>query len=90
VSRKSVDSRKSYLKNLDEVILNALMNPYSTIIVLDVNIKNNIATSIAHVHSYNSLVIKMIHHATNIIFTEAKLFAIRCRINQAVQVPNIE
>ena len=30
----------------------------------------------------------MIHHAINITLTEAKLFAIRCRINQAVQIKN--
>jgi len=60
------------------------MNPHSTIIVSDVNIKNNVATLIAHVHSYNSPVIKMIYHVTNNISTEAKLFAIRYEVNQAV------
>jgi len=84
--RRSIDSRKSHLKNLDEVVLNASMDPHSTIIVLDTSIKNNVATSIAHVYSYNSPVIKMIHHATNVISTGAELFAIRCGINQAVQL----
>ena len=88
--RRSIDSRKSHLKNLGEVVLNALMDPHSAIIVLDASIKNNVATSIAHVYSYNSPVIKMIHHATNVISTEAELFAIRCGINQAVQLPNIK
>ena len=60
------------------------MNPHSTIIVSDMNIKNNVATLIAYVHSYNSPVIKMIYHVTNNISTEAKLFAIRYEINQAV------
>ena len=60
------------------------MDPYSAIIVLDISIKNNVTTLIAHVHSYNSLVIKIIHHVTNVISTEAKLFAIKYRINQAV------
>jgi len=31
----------------------------------------------------------MIHYAVNIIFTEAKLFAIRYGINQAIQIPGI-
>jgi len=60
------------------------MDSHSTIIVSDISIKNNVVTSIAHIHSYNLPVIKMIHYATNIISTEAELFAIRCGINQAV------
>lgn len=31
----------------------------------------------------------MIHHAVNIVFTEAKLFAIRYGINQAIQILGI-
>ena len=88
--RGSIDSRKSHLKNLDEVVLNTLMDSYSTIIVSDMSIKNNVVTLIAHIHSYNLPVIKMIHYATNIISTEAELFAIRCGINQAVWLPNIK
>ena len=79
--RRSVDFRKSHLKNLNEVVLNALIDPHSAIIALDMSIKNNIVTLIAHIHSYNSLVIKTIHHATNVISTEVELFAIRCGIN---------
>ena len=60
------------------------MNPHSIIIVSDISIKNNVVTSIAYIHSYNLPVIKMIHYATNIISTEAELFAIRYGINQAV------
>ena len=60
------------------------MDSHSTIIVSDMSIKNNIVTLIAHIYSYNLPVIKMIHYATNIISTEAELFAIRCEINQAV------
>jgi len=32
----------------------------------------------------------MIHHMVNITTTEAKLFAIRCGINQAISIPNIK
>ena len=66
------------------------MDSHSTIIVSDMSIKNNIVTLIAHIYSYNLPVIKMIHYATNIISTEAELFAIRCGINQAVWLPNIK
>ena len=43
--------------------------------------------SIAHVHLFNSPLKKTLHHAINVITTEAELFAIRCRINQATQIP---
>ena len=71
-------------------MFNTLTNPNSTIIMSDASIKNNIVTLIAHIHTHNSLVIKTIHHTTNIISTKAKLFTIRYRINQAVQLLNIK
>jgi len=47
-----------------------------TIVVLDASIKNNVATSIAHVHIYNSPVIKIIHYIINVTSTEAEIFAL--------------
>ena len=38
---------------------------------------------------YNKLIIKTIHQVVNISTTKAKLFAIHCGINQAINVPNI-
>ena len=43
-----------------------------------------------HVHSHNKPVIKMIHKVVNVTTTKAKLFAIRCGINQAVDITNID
>ena len=40
--------------------------------------------------THNSLVIKTIYHAVNITFTKAKPFAIRCELNQAIQLTNIK
>jgi len=50
-----------HIKNLNKVVFEALSVPTASIIVSDVNIKNNVATSISHVHSYNKSVIKTIH-----------------------------
>ena len=47
-----------------------------TLVITDVSIKNNVTTSITHIHIYNRL-IKTLHHTVNVTFTEAKLFAIR-------------
>ena len=58
-------------------------------VISDISIKNQVAASIMHVYLYNNLVKKTIHHIVKITTTEAKLFAIRCGINQAVQIPGI-
>jgi len=46
------------------------MYPTSIIVVSDASIKNNIATSISHIHSYSNDIKKAIHYTTNIILTE--------------------
>ena len=51
------------------------------------SIKNNIAISILHVHSYGNSIKKTIYYVINITLTEIELFAIKCGINQAVQIP---
>ena len=57
--------------------------------ITDASIKNNIATSISHIHSANQLLIKTVHHASFVTTTEAELFAIRCGINQACSINNV-
>jgi len=58
-------------------------------VIIDVSIKNNIATSVLHIHSMNSPLTKTVHHASFVISTEAELFAIRCSINQACSKENV-
>jgi len=59
-----------------------------SVVIVDASIRNNIATFIAHTHSHNRPVTKIVHHMVNVTTTEAELFAIRCGINQAVSIPN--
>ena len=59
------------------------------LIITNASIKNNVTTFISHVHIHNKLIIKMLHHTTNIMSIEAKLFAIRYGINQATNTDNI-
>ena len=61
----------------------------TAIVVTDASIKNDIATSISHVHIANHPVIKTLHHVAFVTTTEAELFAIRCGINQACTKENI-
>jgi len=53
------------------------------------SIRNNVATSIAYIHSYSNIVKKTPHYTVNVTSTEAELFAIRYEINQAIQVPDV-
>jgi len=55
----------------------------TTIVVMDTSVKNNIATSISYIHTYNNPITKTLYHAVYITSTEAELFTIRCGINQA-------
>jgi len=56
---------------------------------MNASIKNNIATSISHVHIHNQPLTKTLHHAVNITSAEVELFAIRCSINQATNSTGI-
>ena len=64
------------------------INSNTILIISDISIKNNVTTLILHIYSSQNILAKTIYYAINITFTEAKLFSIRCGINQAVQVPN--
>ena len=59
------------------------------IITMNISIKNNIATSISHMHISNYPLIKTCHYAAFITSSEAELFAIRCGINQILSKENI-
>ena len=59
------------------------------LVVTDASIKNDIATSISHIHSANQPFIKTVYYAAFITSMEAELFAIRCSINQACIKENI-
>ena len=54
-----------------------------TLPLSDASIKNDIATSISHIHQANHPLIKTVHHTAFVTSLEVELFAIRCSINQA-------
>ena len=71
------------------MVLESSSSPLVTIVASDASIKNNVTTSIAHIHMVNKLLTKTIHHAVNVMSTEAELFAIRYGINQSLRFNNI-
>jgi len=52
------------------------------------SIKKNIATLVLHIYSSGNILAKTIYHTVNVTSMNVELFAIRCGINQAVQVKN--
>ena len=63
--------------------------PHTALVIMDASIKNDIATSISHIHSVNRPLIKTVHHASFVTSTKVELFAIRCGINQACSMDNV-
>jgi len=80
---------KSCAQSLNEMVLESSSSSSVAIIASDASIKNNVAMSIAHIHTHDKLLIKTIHHAVSVTSTEVELFAIRCGINQATHIDNI-
>jgi len=72
---------KLYLQQLDSVVIELSLSQSIAIVATDASIKNNVATSISHMHILNHPLIKTLHHAAFITSAEAELFAIRCGIN---------
>ena len=77
---------KNQLCKLDNVIIVISLDPSACIIISDASIKNHIAISILYVYSSNWPIIKIYHQDINVSTTEAKLFAIRCGINQTIGI----
>ena len=63
------------------MIIESSNSSFTAIVVMDVSVKNDIATSISHMHTYNNPITKTLHHAVHVTSTEVELFTIRCDIN---------
>jgi len=83
------NNNKSCEQELDKMVLKNSSSPFVTIIVSDTSIKNNVTTSIAHIHVFNKPLMKTIHHTIHVTSTKVELFAIRCGINQSLSVNNL-
>ena len=89
VNKKEKNQNKTCDQELDNMVLHCSSEPHTALMITYVSIKNDIATSISHIHSANRLLIKTVHHASFVTSMEAELFAIRCSINQACSINNV-
>jgi len=82
-NKKEKEKDRICTQELDEMVLCISSLPHTALVVTDASIKNDIATSISHVHIANHPLTKTVHYAVFVTSTEAELFAIRYSINQA-------
>ena len=82
-NKYSNDSLLSHSHQLDNLAIMSSENPLHILIITDASIKNNVATSIAHIHIHDNPIVKTLHHVVNVNSIKAELFAIRYGINQA-------
>ena len=86
---QSGNNIESHIYLLNEIAFKSFLNSTITLVVSNTSIKNNIATSISHIHIHNKMVIKTLYHVVNVMTTKAKLFIIRCSINQVTNLNSI-
>ena len=77
-NRRSKEGIKVHICKLNYIIFQTSTDLKAVVVVSDTSINNQVATSIAYIHTHDSPVIKTVHHTINVTLTEAKLFAIRC------------
>ena len=85
-NREKPTSLHKYFQALDFIIHDSSSNFYSTVIIANASIKNNITSSVLHIISNCRNLSKKVHHIVNVTTTEAELFSIRCSITQAYQI----
>ena len=82
-------NEKTCCQQLDNMVLEASLFNSTTIVISNASIKNDIATSISHMHIANQLLIKTLHYTVLVTTTKAELFMIRCGINQTCSKDNV-
>jgi len=63
---------KLYIQQLDNLAFESSSIPSNTLVITDASIKNNVTTSILHIHIHNKQITKMLHHAVNVMSTKAE------------------
>ena len=89
VNKKEKEISKIRAQELDNMVFRNFSRPHTALVIIDASIKNDIATSILHIHLANHPLTKTVHHVSFVTSTEVELFAIRYSINQACSINNV-
>jgi len=65
------------------VIVSSENSSYA-LVITNVSIRNNVATSITHIYICNKSVVKILHHIVDVTSIKAELFTITYGMNQAI------
>ena len=63
-------------QQLNNITILSSMSPHMAIVISDASIKNDIATSVLHIHIWNNPLIKTVYHAAYITSTKAELLSL--------------
>ena len=79
----------THSQQLNNMTISFLISSHMAIVVSNTSVKNDIATSVSHIHIQDKPLIKMVHHAAYVTSTKVELFVIRCGLNQACNKEDI-
>jgi len=82
-SKQKNDSLKTHIHQLNNMVIKSSSIPSLALIITDTSIY------ITHIYICNKPISKTLHHVVHVISIEAKLFTIRCSINQAMNYNDI-
>jgi len=88
VNCNDIDALKTHYFRIDRIYKDFLNNQDTILIIVDTSIKNNIATLVFHIQKSHNIINKSVYYTMNVNSTEAELFTIRCRIDQATKIYN--
>jgi len=88
VNHKDTYILKTHNIKLDKIYENFSDNQNIILIIVDISIKNNVAISVSHIQKSHNIISKSVHYTMNVNSTEAELFAIGYRIDQATKIHN--
>ena len=88
VNWKNTKVKNAYIYLLNKIYDDFISDLNTVLVISDASVKNQVTTSILHIHQGWNIIAKTIYHTISITFTEIELFSIRYGVNQAVQVSN--
>jgi len=89
VNHKSAEARIVHQNKLKNIYMKSFNSHDTMLIITNASVKNNITTTILHIQRKHRIIMKTVHHTINIMFTKAKIFAIRCGISQVSQMQDV-
>ena len=67
VNWKNIENMNAHIWSLDKLLEDYSLNPNIVLIISNPSVRNNIATSISHIHSNYSFLLKTTYHAINVM-----------------------